>query len=333
MSEHRVCIIGGGDRGSAHATGWTARSDAEIVAVCDADEARRALAEQHGAAFYGDYIDALASEDLTVVSVCVPTSLHADAVVAAAARGLHVLSEKPLALDLEQGRRIGEAVVRAGIVYSACFQHRDTEVYRLQRRLFREGRLGSPVHFRFTDVREVRPKTAMHRQSMNGGVVIDMACHMFDMVRFITGAEVCRLYASGHVFGASKPRLAGIEDLAIDAASIEFETDGGHLGSLYLNWGMPEEYAAPFNGVQLIGPLGSVQVEGNEVVLQTGDQREAWPNGNPGMQVRLERFTEAIRTGGTPDVTYSDAFTALRLSCAALESIRTRAVVDCSGSG
>ena len=56
----------------------------------------------------------------------------------------------------------------------------------------------------------------MHRQSANGGPLIDMAGHFFDGMSFITGSIPERVYARGHTFGEGKERLAGIPDLALD---------------------------------------------------------------------------------------------------------------------
>ncbi len=168
----------------------------------------------------------------------------------------------------------------------------------------------------------------MHRRLMNGGVGVDMAGHMFDMLRYITDSEIVRVFASGHVFGAGKPELEGLDDLAVDAASIEVETEAGHLGSFYINWGMPRAYRAPTNGPELIGPLGGVYSSSGTVVLECGDHREEWPDRSPGMAVRLDRFVAAVADGAELDVTYRDARIALDLSHAALESIEKRRVVE-----
>lgn len=326
---YRVCVIGAGDRGTAHATTWAAREDSQVVAVCDLDESRRhTLAGKFGATAYERWEEALCHEAIDIVSVCPPTHLHAPVIVKAAELGLHIMAEKPLALTHEQAVEIEEALASSPVVYTACFQHRDRGVYRTLKRLVDDGRFGSPIHFRFTDIRDVRPKTAMHRESRNGGVVIDMACHMFDMLRFLTGDEVVKVAASGDVFGSGKARLAGIDDLAVDAASIELTTERGHRGSLYINWGMPEGYVAHRNGFDLIGPLASAHELPGELLLVSGDHREFWPDSDVGSTKRIASLVDAVESGAKPEIGYRDARITHDLSIATLESIRTGAVVE-----
>ncbi|MFW6133342.1 MAG: Gfo/Idh/MocA family protein [Planctomycetota bacterium] len=319
-----VCIIGCGARGKGHAKTWAARDDARVVAVFDTDAQRAAeLAAEHDATAHDSYRDAIAQEGVNVVSVCVPTHLHAEVTCFAAEQGRHVFCEKPLALTVEDGERMLEAVGSNGVVFSPCFQHRDRYLHVKQRELVRDGTCRGPVYFRFTDVREVRPKTAMHRASMNGGVVIDMGCHMFDMMRYITGAEPVSVSATGHVFGRGKQRLAGIDDLAIDEADIQVRMTGGHHMSMYLNWGMPEGFRAPINHQMLVAPNLAVHLAGGEVIVQYADHREAWPDAASGTHTRVARLVAAIRGEDELDVTGADALVALKMSHAALESIRT----------
>ena len=326
---YKICIIGCGDRGCAHASVWTARDDSKVIAVCDIDTARvNRLAETHEATRYDDYESALAHDGIDFVSVCVPTYLHAPVIVAAASRGIHVMAEKPLALTSAQAVQIEEALRKSGVVYSACFQHRDRGFYLLLKDLVREGRFGAPIHFRFTDVRDIRPKVAMHRESQNGGVVIDMACHIFDLLRFLTGDEIVRVFATGHVFGQGKPSLSEVDDFAIDAAQIEVDTRSGHHGSLYINWGMPSGYTGATNGAELLGPAGGAREAPGEMIVTMGDHVERWPDSGQGSALRIERFVEAVEASGEPDIAYRDARITLDLSLSALESIQTRKSVE-----
>ncbi len=328
-SMFKVAIIGCGARGKGHAASWAAREDSEVVAVFDVDADRtRELAEKYGAAACERYQDAILHEGVNVVSVCTPTCMHAEVTCFAAENGRHVFCEKALALQLEAGEKMLETVRANNVVFSPCFQHRDRNVFSKKREVFRSEACEKPVYFRFTDVREVRPKTGMHSASVNGGVVIDMGAHMFDMMRYITGEEPVSVSAAGHVFGQGKKRLEEIDDLAIDEADIQVRMTGGHHLSMYLNWGMPEGFQFPLNGQMLVAPNLSVYPAGGEVIVQYADHREVWPDGGAGERVRLERFTAAIRGEQELDCTGKDALIALKLSHAALESIRTGRTVE-----
>ncbi|MBT4499922.1 MAG: Gfo/Idh/MocA family oxidoreductase, partial [Gemmatimonadetes bacterium] len=177
-----ICVIGCGDRGIDHARTWNRRFDASVVSVFDVDISRReSLADEVGATACDSFEAAILHEGVDAVSVCVPTAYHCEVTCCATDNERHVFCEKPLALDLEQGRKMLAAVEAAGVQFMPCFQLRDSSPYPRQRELFNSGTLGSPVRLRFTDIREVRPKQAMHKRALNGGVVVDMACHMVDM--------------------------------------------------------------------------------------------------------------------------------------------------------
>lgn len=326
---YNICIIGCGARGKGHAKAWDNRTDTQVAAVCDIREDRMTeLAREYNAAAYEDYRDAICHEGIDIVSVCTPTHLHPEVTCHAAENGKHIFCEKPLALTLEDGGRALEAVRQNNVVFSPCFQHRDFPVYVKQREVFQSGAFDGPVHLRFTDVREVRPKTAMHRTSMNGGVVIDMGCHLFDMIRHITGEEPVSVFAAGEVYGRGKKRLEGIEDLAVDVASIEVRMTGGHLLSMYLNWGMPEGFPYPFNGPVLVGANLSVFQQEGEVIVQYADHREAWKMEGAGNTARIQSVMDAVQGKAEPDATGTDAYIALKMSLAALESIETGKAVE-----
>lgn len=328
--QFNVCIIGCGDRGTVHANQWMTRPGASVVAVCDIDTARaEKLAERTGAATYTDYREAIHHDGVNVVCQAVPTYLHAEVACLAAERGCHVFAEKPLALTLEQGRRIVETVERTGIVFVPCFQNRDVSFYNHLRRIYRSGGFGDgPVVFRYTDIRSVRPKPAMHRQSENGGVVIDMSCHVTDLMRYITGAEPERVYAAGHTFGRGKPTLSGVSDFAIDEATMEVTFTGGHQLMIYLHWGLPEGFG-PVSGDQfMLSDRLAVRSTPDATEVLHADHKELWPNEPyPGITPLIDRVVAAITDGAPAEPTVHDAMRALEVSHAALQSIDTGRVV------
>lgn len=323
-----VAVIGCGDRGTDHAGEWNKRHDARVLTVFDIDKERcDLLAASAGARACASWEEAIRDKDVNVVSVCVPTAFHGRITNFAAEAGRHVFCEKPLALTLEEGSEILDTIERTGVTYMPCFQHRDHTPYPRQKELFRNGSLGSPVRFRMTDIREVRPKVAMHRQSMNNGVVVDMGCHMIDMMRYVTGEEPLRVSATGGIFGRGKARLEGITDLAMDEANVEVWYSGEHQLQMYLNWGMPEGYPG-FGEQMLVGPLATARGTTSGCEVSFGDHTETWPGPNPGTAYRIDRFVDAVSGIAPLDVTANDAFIALKVCLAILQSIRDGVPVD-----
>lgn len=325
----RVCIVGAGNMGAQHARAWAATPDAKVVAICDTDQTRAAeLARELSAAVFADYRQGIKRGQVDVVSICTPTFLHSQVACFAALQGCHVLTEKPLALTLEQGRAMVDAAQQHHVKLAVSLQYRDGWPARC-RRMIRQGDFGGPVILRFADVREVRPKLAMHRRSMNGGPIIDMACHYFDLMRFLTGGEPRRVFARGHVFGRGKPRLQEVEDFACDAAVIQVEYEGGHLLDLVVNWGMPEGFPGYTEEI-LMGPALLARPSGGRLLLQYADREEFWKVETPKFppQQRIADLAAAIREDRAPEITGEDGLIALRLSLAALQSVETGEVIE-----
>lgn len=323
--DFRVAIIGCGAMGSQHAPAWAAREDAKVVSVCDLlEERRNALAEKMGAVAYERYQDAITHHGVNVVSICTPVCFHSEMAVFAAEHGCHVLCEKPLALTLDQADAAIAAAKANGVLLSTSFQYRGFPCCVKYKELFEQGAFGGPIFMRFADVREVRPKIAMHRKSMNGGPIIDMAGHYFDLARYITGEEPVSVYAQGHVFGRGKRRLAEVDDFAIDAATIEVTMTGGHVLSAFIDWGMPEGCKG-FTDEAIVGPaMWARQVEG-KLAADYGDRVEHLdlPLAQPGPTVRISGLVASIRDGAPLEVSGEDGRIALQCSLAALESIET----------
>ncbi|TPW28367.1 Gfo/Idh/MocA family protein [Pararhizobium mangrovi] len=257
----RVAIVGCGDMGTKHAAAWSVREGIEIAAVCDLDpDRRRSLSQAYGAAQYEAYADAVRHEGVDVVSVCTPAKFHCEVAIHAASAGRHVLCEKPMALSLEEADRMIAAAEANGVALAICHQYRGASQYVTLKSLADEGVFGSPIYLRFSEMREVRPKLAMHERSLSGGPIHDMAGHLFDLMRFLTQSEAESVVATGTVFGSDKARLASIGAFGTDTAEIQARFAGGHCLSIGISWGLPE--GTPGHSSEtILGPNGMAFVE------------------------------------------------------------------------
>ena len=122
MQPIRIALVGVGRIADLHAQAYTHDPRATLWALCDRDEellARRA--DEWGVErTFTDYADLLADPDVQAVEILTPTSLHCEQVLAAAAAGKHISVQKPMALSMEDGRRMVDACERAGVVYKVC---------------------------------------------------------------------------------------------------------------------------------------------------------------------------------------------------------------------
>ncbi|NLX36280.1 MAG: Gfo/Idh/MocA family oxidoreductase, partial [Chloroflexi bacterium] len=145
MDKIRVGIIGGGGiaRG-AHIPGYQKLSDVQIVAVADVAPGKaEETAGLHGIpAAYADYNEMLDKEGLDAVSVCTPNAYHKAPTIAALQAGCHVLCEKPIAMNLQEGRDMVEAAYKAGKTLQIGVNQRFSPEAQVLKRFVDAGELG-----------------------------------------------------------------------------------------------------------------------------------------------------------------------------------------------
>ncbi|HEY1267410.1 MAG TPA: Gfo/Idh/MocA family oxidoreductase [Candidatus Binatia bacterium] len=189
----RVGVIGGG-YGRNHILAYQA-SGCEVAAFCQRSEAKAAkLAHEFAIPnIYADYRDLLALSGLDAVSIATPPNLHRPIAVEAVERGLHVLCEKPLALDVVEAETMLARAEAARRVHMTAFNFRGISAVRRMKELLEEGFVGRIFHVEATWLTEGRmaPDTPMgwrHRKATAGfGVLGDTGVHMIDLVRWLVG--------------------------------------------------------------------------------------------------------------------------------------------------
>jgi myo-inositol 2-dehydrogenase / D-chiro-inositol 1-dehydrogenase len=176
-------------------------SGVELVALVEVDPARRERARRRvpAAAAFESYEELLAVAELDAVVICLPNALHAEATVAALRHRKHVYLEKPLATSLDDARRVLEAWERADVVGMMGFNYRFNPLYCEMKRRLDAGRLGSLVAARSTFSTVARGDLAWRgSRRRGGGVLLDLAPHHVDLMRFLFGREVHEVSATLH---------------------------------------------------------------------------------------------------------------------------------------
>ena len=231
-------VIGAGDMGARHAAHW-AKAGAKVTAICDPDMTRASKAALAvGATAYTDYKEVLSSEEVSAVSVCTPTFLHPSATLDCLNAGKHVLCEKPIALTLEDAEAMKDAASENEVELRVGFMRRFDPMFPKLKAL--TSSIGSPVYGTVRITAGIRPKRLMHDLMANGGPVIDMCCHIFDVWQLIFGEMPKLEYAAGSILAVNDKALAAIEHKAVDTALASFSFSQGHVMQLFVSWGLPE---------------------------------------------------------------------------------------------
>jgi len=193
MKTIRVGVIGtGGIATTQHIPGYQALEGVEVVALCDVVPGRAAEAAQGipGARAYEDYREMLAREHLDAVSVTTPNFAHRDATIAALEAGAHVLCEKPIAMNLAEGREMVEAARKAGKVLQIGVHMRFEAEAMALRKFVEAGEMGEIYHGEATYMRRRGIPTwgvFTQRKFQGGGALIDIGVHALDRALWLMG--------------------------------------------------------------------------------------------------------------------------------------------------
>ncbi|MFC3831795.1 MULTISPECIES: Gfo/Idh/MocA family protein [Deinococcus] len=227
-----AAIIGAGGISKRHYEGYK-QAGVNVVAIADASEAIRQLREKEWEVrAYATFEELLANEDVQAVSICTPNAFHAPATIMALDRGIHVLCEKPLSLDLDACDAMIAAARRSGTVLQTGHHLRSNPLARTAKRLIDEGRIGRVTFMRLRQAHDwggaeqVRGVFGSLAAS-GGGTLLDNGCHMMDLARYFAG-DVRSIYARM----ATLKFQIEVEDTSV--ATLDFEN--GAIASVENAW-------------------------------------------------------------------------------------------------
>lgn len=221
----RTAVIGVGIMGRNHARVYSELPDVELVGVADMDhDAATQVVTRYGGKAYADYIQLLDKQRPDAVTIAVPTEDHLEVALQVIQRGIHLLIEKPIAYSVEQAQQIINAAQAANVVLTVGHIERfNPAVIELKRRL-EHGDLGRVFQI---DARRQSPFPARVKDV---GVVIDLAVHDVDIMRYISGSEITR------VFAETERRIHSTQE---DLMTGLLRMQDGAVGTLTINWLTP----------------------------------------------------------------------------------------------
>lgn len=328
----KAAVIGVGAMGQHHARVYTQIAQTQLVGVADASESNGArIAAQYNVPAYTDYRALLETERPDIVSVVVPTRYHREVAEQVMEAGAHVLVEKPIAATVEEGVALIQKaqslnrslmvghIVRFSPVIQALKAHLDA------------GELGRIFQI---VCRRVGPFPARIRDV---GVVVDLAPHDLDVMRFISGDDPVRVYAE-----TEQQIHTEYEDLF--TAQLRFRR--GFTGFLEINWLTPMKVRE----VVVLGEKGMFRADDLTQDLYFYENAEAngqgWGHLNmlkgvsegkmtrypiksyEPLRAELEAFANAVVNQTPVPVSGEDGLAALRLALALVESGSTHQVIE-----
>lgn len=329
MSKLRVAVIGQGPIGNIHAQMYKEDALAEFVAVCDWNQERAdASAGRWGVQAFYDVQQMLETVRPDVVSVCTGGveygSEHYLPTMQALEFGCHVLGEKPISNEVEEGEEMVAKAASKGVCYGVNLNHRFTPAARLARKWVDEGRIGHQLFCNMSmwikNPRESSPW--FHLKALHP--------HTIDVMRYFCGdiAEV-------HCFATKAPGRA-----IWSTATFNFRFKSGAVGTLTGSYDI--ERGHPMERCEVAGVGGRFVIDdmyrevtlypaGNpEKIVYTNPLFGGYRDFNDTFRNRIHTFLEQVGAGVPPeqiDGSAAEALAAQKVIAAAIESVQTGNVV------
>jgi UDP-N-acetylglucosamine 3-dehydrogenase len=296
----RVGVVGVGIMGQNHARVFADVPGVRLVGVADPDRKQRNFVSGAlGCAGYAD-VEGLLADGVDAVTIAAPTHLHRDLALTCIARGVHVLVEKPIASSVEEGNAIIAAARRAGVTLMVGHVERfNPAVDAIKEAIRREDILSIAI----TRVGPFPPRMS------NVGVVIDLAVHDIDLIRWFTDSEIIEV----------QPQLSSAVAEREDIALLQFRTASGVLAHINTNW------LTPFKARSVTVATRDKYIMGDLLTRQVTECFGFQPDGSYSMRhlsvdhaeplrAELQAFVGAVRNGGKPAVTGEEGVAALEIA-------------------
>jgi predicted dehydrogenase len=301
----RVGVVGVGVMGSNHARVFADLPGVRLVGVADPDGKQcdfvfRALGCP---AFSG--VEPLLAAGVDAVTIAAPTHLHRELALCCIEQGVHVLVEKPIAPSVEEGRTIIAAARHAGVALMVGHVERfNPTVEAIKDAICDEDILSIAI----TRVGPFPPRMS------NVGVVIDLAVHDIDLIRWFTDSEIVEV----------QPQLSNAIAEREDIALLQFRTTSGVLAHINTNW------LTPFKARNVTIATRNKYVTGDLLTRQVTECFGFQPDGSYSMRhlsvghaeplrAELQAFVAAIRDGREPVVTGEEGVASLEIAIRCLE--------------
>jgi predicted dehydrogenase len=298
---------------------------AVVVGATDADPVRgRQWAGAHGVPWLDSPGEILAA-GVDGVVVCSETNRHRPLVEAAAAAGVAVLCEKPLAPTEADSAAIVDACRKAGVPLMTAFPMRFSPVMRDGVAEVRAGSLGavlSAVGVNQGQLPMAERSWFVDPAQSGGGALIDHVVHLADVLRWLLGSDPVEVYAIAN--RVLHGQVVGVETGGLVALTFA----DGTFASIDSSWSRPERYPT-WGGMalDLVCERGVVSLDAfSQFLTVYGGKRGDldWPGwGSDANQGLIDEFVSVCTGGKAPSVTGEDGHAATRIALAALESART----------
>jgi len=325
--------------GRTHCDAAYNSQNATLVAVCDLLDEKLESAKKayEGVLTYNSFDEMLKNPAIDIVSICVPSGLHAGLAVAALESGKHILVEKPIDITVENAMKIEDARAKTGLKTGVIHQNRFNAVMKPVKDAVDVGKIGKLILGTFA-VKWYREQSYYDSGGWRGtwdmdggGSLMNQAVHTVDLMQWLMGDVVS---VTSHM-GVYSHKI-DTEDLTVSIVKFESGAVATFTSSTCCYPGISTD-------IQLYGERGSIEVDGDALKLwkimggdafEENEMLETYGAGNGaaaaldpslvlGHEVQIEDIISAVAENREPLVTPLEAIKSVRIINAIYESAKT----------
>ncbi len=319
----KIGFIGCGNIANAHMSAIERIPEIEIVAGADinVDRAREFVEKAGAEAYFTDWRQMLEEVELDAIDQCTPHTLHMEPTLAAAKRGIHVLTEKPMATELGECDRMIAACQQAGVVLMVGQVLRFYAPHIEARKIVSSGHLGqikNVIRRRWGYSKDVPSQPWSADPALSGGwALYGLGSHAADLILWMTDSEATKVFAMGRQINPSW------DD--VDEVTIQMELSNGAMA---LQTHCMNCYANAWD-LAVNGTDDSLYVNG-ETLIVGGEERHVPMQEGGGMYTQIAEFASAVLEGREPEASGEDVRRTYALLEAAKLSMKEGRIVDAS---
>lgn len=331
----KVGLIGAGTMGRVHSAAYGRLANAQLTTICDLRPEKAQKLAGPGVKVVTDYREILEDPEIDVVDVCLPTYLHKEVVLEAAAAGKHVFCEKPIALSVEDAEDMVKACEQANVKLGVGQVVRFFPDYAKVRDLLATGRIGDPKVIR-TSRGGSFPRWSEDNwygdYTKSGGPIVDLIIHDFDWLLWLFGPVK-------RVFAKSVGKQETPDGELLDHALVTLRFENGIIAHLEGSWAQP--VGTPFStSFEIAGTKGLYEYskeQATPLLLRTaqGEEMAQFVPESPlalePYTAQLKAFIEAVVEDTAVPVPGQEAIVALEVALAARRAAETGEVVWLGG--
>jgi predicted dehydrogenase len=323
----KVGLVGAGGIAQSYAQALEASKEATLVGVADLRiEAAATLGEALGCPSFKTHQELAKAVSPEAVVVCTPPASHPEICCYFLEKKIHVLCEKPLAVDVPGARRMVEAGQKAGVKFTMASKFRYCDDVVRAKAIVSSGILGEIVLFEnaFTSRVDMTTRWNSKPEISGGGVLIDNGTHSVDLIRYFLGPIAGVQCVEGK-------RSQGLQ--VEDTVRIFVRSAKGVLGSIDLSWSINKELESY---IQIYGSQGTISVGWKESRYRQSSGRDwvVFGKGYDKLQAftsQIDNFARAIRGEEALLITAEDAMASVEVIEAAYADLKRSHWVSVSG--